>query len=269
MKFDLTSDLHLDFGGVSELYNSSNEGSKVLVLAGDTLEARLLKEKSTLKDQVVEYFKFLNERYERVIWIIGNHCHYQNSFIHTKKNLTDRFRENNLTNFVVLEKETIEVDDTIFFGATMWTTMNNENPVVVQYCEGRMNDYSQIHVAKLAYGEKVYLSPRDTARQCILTKEKIKEFALLKTDKKKVLVTHMAPCLLSVPENFRHDPLHYAYFEELFDILIDSDIKLAVHGHLHSQVDYEIEDLRIVSNPRGYYGDDPTAFDHKFKQIEV
>ena len=154
MKFDLTSDLHLDFGGISTLCYCPNEGSKVLVLAGDTLEARLLKEKSSLKDQVIKYFKFLNERYEKVIWILGNHSHYNNSFIHTKKNLTDRFRENNLTNFVILEKETIEVDDVIFFGATMWTTMNNENPIVVQYCESRMNDYSYIHTAKLAYGKR-------------------------------------------------------------------------------------------------------------------
>lgn len=269
MKFDLTSDLHLDFGGVSELYNSSNEGSTVLVLAGDTLEVGLLKEKSKLKDEVVKYFKFLNERYEKIIWIMGNHCSYHNSFIHTKKNLTDRFKENNLTNFIVLEKETLEIDDTIFFGATMWTTFNNNNPVVMMQCQNGMNDYSHIHVAKLAYGEKVYLTPEDTSKQCRMTKIKIQEFIDLDTTKKKVLVTHMAPSLISVPENFRKDPIHYAYFEELFEMLVDSDVKIAVHGHIHHHVKYLIGNCQVLSNPRGYFGQDVNAYEHKFKQIEI
>ena len=269
MKFDLTSDLHLDFGGISELYNSSNEGSRVLVLAGDTLEVGLLKEKSKLKDEVVTYFKFLNDRYEKIIWIMGNHCYYHNSFIHTKKNLIDRFKENCLTNFVVLEKETLEIDDTIFFGATMWTTFNNNNPIVMMQCQNGMNDYSMIHTAKLAYGEKVYLIPEDTSKQCRLTKVKIQEFIDLKTDKKKVLVTHMAPSLMSVPENFRHNLIHYAYYEELSEMLVDSDVEIAVHGHLHHQVKYLIGNTLVVSNPRGYFGQDIQAYDHKFKQIEI
>jgi Icc-related predicted phosphoesterase len=100
-----------------------------------------------------------------------------------------------------------------------------------------------------------------------MTKKKIKEFADLKTDKNKVLLTHMAPCFLSIPEHKRTNKINSAYYEDISEMLMDSDIKVACHGHVHDPVDYVIGNTRIVSNPRGYNGKQTAGKTFEFKII--
>jgi Icc-related predicted phosphoesterase len=102
-----------------------------------------------------------------------------------------------------------------------------------------------------------------------MTKKKLQEFIDLKTDKKKVLVTHMAPSAQSLEPAYRNATTNDAYYEELFDMLVDSDIKIACHGHIHEPVDYMIGNCHVVSNPRGYYGHETQAYNYKFKQLEI
>jgi Icc-related predicted phosphoesterase len=134
-----------------------------------------------------------------------------------------------------------------------------------------MNDYNAIHLGKAssAWGDKQKLMPEDTAAQCKRTKIKIQEFADLKTDKKKVLVTHMAPCALSIPEHYKNEKTNDSYFEDISEMLMDSDIKVAVHGHIHDPVCYTIGDIYIVSNPRGYHGHQPQTLCYDFEIVNV
>lgn len=269
MIFDLTSDLHLVFEGLSYLSKAPTEGTKVLVLAGDIVEAQLLKGESPARDRIGDYLKNLNDHYDKIIMVMGNHEHYGNSFVHTKQNLVTQFKRLELTNFVLLERETYEYEDVIFFGATLWTTFRNFNPLSMNACQQYMNDYSCIHVGPGSYDSKTYLTTNDTAAICVMTKKKIQEFVDLKTDKKKVLVTHMAPSSQSLDRRFKNSETNDAYYEELFEMLVDSDIKTACHGHIHEPVDYMIGNTRVVSNPRGYFGHEAQTWTHSFKRIEV
>lgn len=269
MKFSLVSDLHLDFEGIHVLLNAYNEGVKTLVMAGDIVEATLLRDKTAKADRIREYLSLLNDMYDNVIWVMGNHEHYGNSFVHTHQNLKSRAKENHWTNFHVLEKETLEVDDTIFFGATMWTSFRNGNPLSMNECQLYMSDYSHIHVGKAAYGETIKLTTMDTAAVFKRTLIELKKFAELKTDKKKVVVTHMAPSHLSLDPTYRGSRVNDAYYEDMSEFILDSDINLFCHGHIHAPCDYMIGNTRVVSNPRGYYGHESQANNYIFKMIET
>jgi UDP-2,3-diacylglucosamine pyrophosphatase LpxH len=264
-------------GGYEYLRDISNEGSDVLVLAGDVVEVVDLKKTSKYRTDVMNYLGSLNDRYKKIIFVAGNHEHWGNSFYHTNQNLRSRFFELGLTNFEVLDNQTCEVDDVIFFGATMWTTMRDNNPIVSMDCVAFMNDYKEIHVpiamngmySKYYYGDKADLMPEHTIAECRHTKREIKKFIDLKTDKKKVLVTHHAPCMVSLSKKHEPDNVQDAYYEEISNELFGSDIKMAIHGHIHDPVKYMIGNCLVVSNPRGNYGYEANATKFRFEQAEV
>jgi Icc-related predicted phosphoesterase len=67
-----------------------------------------------------------------------------------------------------------------------------------------------------------------------------------------VVVTHHLPHPLCVAAEFKGDLLNPAYVSNLDDLIADNDINVWVHGHTHTNVDFEIHDTRILCNPRGY-----------------
>jgi len=52
-------------------------------------------------------------------------------------------------------------------------------------------------------------------------------------------------------------------------MIFDTDLKLWVHGHIHDAVDYELENCRIVSNPRGYFAMETYAYNFRVKTLEI
>lgn len=268
MKFALASDLHLDFGGIEKL-PTKVDGVDTLVLAGDTIEVDVLKKSSGLQKRAIGYFQELNRNFSTVIYIVGNHEHYNNSFFYTVPNLRTQFAKAGLNNFVVLDNSTIEVEDAIFFGTTMWTTCRGRNPLIMNAVQSGMNDYHLIHTAKLAYEGTVNLTVAETVTQCEIAKKKIAEFGFMVTDKKKVLLTHMAPTFLSIPEKCKRSPLNDAYYEDISEILLDSNIMVACHGHIHENAYYTVGNTLVVANPRGYYGSEPEADNFEFQVVNI
>lgn len=265
MKFDITSDLHLAFGGLDTLANAPNPGVDVLLLLGDIIEVNSIKHKTNKgwRKEVIQYLHSLNDQYKLVIYVAGNHCHYGNSFPHTIANLRAVFRKLGLANFVVLENTTIEYEDVIFLGTTLWSTLHNRDPRIMADAATTMNDYH--HIWADSYN-RTKLAPEDTAYRCEIATRHIQQFIALSTTQKKVLATHMAPSAQSLsPGMFTTAP----YFEELSDMLEASDIRVACHGHIHTPTKYWIGKTMVVSNPRGYFGHERQASTHKFLTIEV
>lgn len=69
---------------------------------------------------------------------------------------------------------------------------------------------------------------------------------------KDVVLTHHAPSPRSIPPKFQGDPLNCAFASDLDALVMESKALLWVHGHIHSQSDYQIGSTRVVANPRGY-----------------
>ena len=81
-------------------------------------------------------------------------------------------------------------------------------------------------------------------------------------DGKTVVITHMAPSMLSVEEQYA-DNLGSPAFASRLDALV-AQADLWVHGHMHTSLDYRIDACRVVCNPCGYKRPDGTPENERY-----
>jgi len=284
MKIALCSDVHLEFGPIS-LENTEN--AEVLILSGDICVAKDLMERADpnilgMTNKSNQYHKFFQEcceRFNHVIYILGNHEHYHGDFCNSLGNI--RSRLGYLVNLHILEKEYVEIGDTLFFGATLWTDMNKEDPVTIQNIKGYMNDYRIITCSDevVNYSSNIYatnedgsydyskvvskkfhqriagFSPERSVTEHKATLKMLKESIDSRPTDKWVVVGHHAPSKLSTKPQYERDVIvNGAYSSDLSEFILDHpQIKLWTHGHTHHNFDYMIGGTRIVANPRGYH----------------
>jgi predicted phosphodiesterase len=138
-----------------------------------------------------------------------------------------------------------------FLGATLWTDFRlfgDDRKMLAMLSAGEvMNDYRRIRLARQGYRK---LRPVDTAtihaRQKAWLTAKLDE----PFDGVTVVVSHMAPSMKSVEEDYRDDIVSAAYASNCEDVAARAN--LWVHGHMHTSFDYRVGKCRVVSNPCGY-----------------
>jgi hypothetical protein len=139
----------------------------------------------------------------------------------------------------------------VFIGGTLWTDLNNHDPLTMQAIKDMMNDYRIIRNDHRAYAK---LSPEDTALRHKLTKEYFKLMLSNHKESKCVIVGHHSPSKLSTHQQYANQYLmNGGYSSDMSQFILDHpQIKLWTHGHTHHPFDYMIGETRIVCNPRGY-----------------
>lgn len=137
-------------------------------------------------------------------------------------------------------------------GATLWTNFNNDplaEAVVRGWWDFREIPHWSTSRCKDHYEHEV---------------EKIFE------SDNSIVVTHFAPSLQSVEEKYKNAGIENYYFCNDLDTRIhNSNKKLWIHGHVHSQHDYYIGECRVVANPWGYPGECTYEKEVKFLEIEL
>lgn len=266
MRVNVVSDLHLEFGDLIL------PGGDVLILSGDVVEAKRLRfadytpeiialnERTGIKSH--RYMKFFYEecaKYKDVIYVMGNHEHYHYRFDKTYSHL----KENLPPNIHLLEKESIELNGILFVGATLWTNCNNADALTLYTLKFGMNDYK---VIQNHYPDKnLYhkLIPEFTYADHIKATRFISKTAKDNPDKTIVVVTHHAPSYRSIGEEYKSEHhMNGGYASALDEFIADHpNIKVWTHGHVHNEFDYQIEQCRVLCNPRGYYGHESRAHD--------
>jgi hypothetical protein len=78
------------------------------------------------------------------------------------------------------------------------------------------------------------------------------ERLLEQTNVPTVVVTHHAPHPLSLEPGGMADPLCAGYASDCSGLMANQ-VRLWIHGHVHSVSDYRVGDTRVVCNPRGYW----------------
>ena len=109
MKIAVASDLHLEFGPI--VLENTN-GADVLILSGDICTANQFKKKPKERMMAKDFFKQCSFQFPHVIYIMGNHEHYDFDFAITYDRLKDELAD--LPNIHVLEKEIWEHDGFTF-----------------------------------------------------------------------------------------------------------------------------------------------------------
>ena len=254
MKIALASDVHLEFGTISF---ENKENADVLILSGDICVA------TNFKKEVANFFKGCSQNFPNVIYIMGNHEHYNGDFQLTETILREELEE--FKNIHLLEKQMIELGDFTFVGGTLWTDMNKNDPNTLFHVKRRMNDFVTVRNSP-----EYVLSPEFVYDEHCKTIEYFRS-AISDNTKKYVIVGHHAPSKQSVKPRFMVDFLiNGAYSSDLSEFILDHpQIKLWTHGHTHDTFDYMIGETRILCNPRGYIGHEKRASEFELLFTEI
>jgi predicted phosphodiesterase len=241
MRLHILSDLHLEF----EPFTPPAVGADAVILAGDI---------STGYNGLKWALKSFSNR--PVVYVLGNHEFYGQKLQKLIEELRKMARG---TNVHLLENETLKLGDVVFLGTTLWTDFAlNGNPVVSEIvAQTGMNDYKRIRTLP-GYSR---LQPSDTRRLHMESRRWLEAQLLGLKGGKAVVVTHHAPSRQSIPPAFEGDTFNPAFASDLGPFIIGSEVRLWVHGHLHSGCDYTLGKTRVLANPRGYPTESRQGFD--------
>jgi Icc-related predicted phosphoesterase len=258
MRINIASDIHLEFGPI-EIKNT--EGADALILSGDICVASHLAHKDDdykRSREIHDFFEMCCNEYDNVIYIVGNHEHYNGDFQRTIPHLKEHL-SSYLENLHILDKSVVTINDITFIGGTLWTDMNKEDPSTLYSIKGMMNDFIKVFNGEIDNRGKPYkddnrLTPDDVVVDHKSMLEYIRTVVKDKYDQKFVVVGHHAPSKLSTNPKYKDEYImNGAYSSDLSEFILDHpQIKMWTHGHMHDPFDYLIGSTRVVCNPRGY-----------------
>ena len=78
---------------------------------------------------------------------------------------------------------------------------------------------------------------------------------------KNIVVTHHAPSLQSVSDQYKDDPVTAAYASSMKDFILKHQPDFWIHGHINSPSRYLIGKTEVVCNPHGYIDESYNGFD--------
>jgi predicted phosphodiesterase len=180
-----------------------------------------------------------------VFYVAGNHEAYGRD---VDKDLEKAKQEAAGTSVVVLNNDRVDLMDTLFVGAPLWTDFDlfgNRDTAMARAGDG-MNDYKKIR--KDFYSRR--LRPADTLARHRESCEFIARSVRESGAKRKVVITHHAPVREAVPAVYDNDLLSAAYASHRPDLL--EGVDLWIYGHTHETRDFTVGNTRVVSNAKGY-----------------
>jgi calcineurin-like phosphoesterase family protein len=247
MKLHVFSDVHAGFGA----FDPPEVDADVLVLPGDL-------------DVGLDGVKLAQawSRGRPVLYVAGNHEFYGESI----PRHIDRLREAAAGSDVrFMENDAVVLGGVRFLGCTLWTDFDllGDRGYAMASAQAAMNDYRQVRVDP-TYSR---LRPIDTISLHARSIRWLVEMLETPFDGPTVIVTHTAPSARSLRPEHRGDPLSAAFASDL-EWMMDGRAALWLHGHTHVCCGYELGGTRVLSNQRGYPGEDTGGFDPAFT-IEV
>jgi predicted phosphodiesterase len=297
MKIAVASDIHLEFGPIM-LHN--DQAADLLILAGDICTVKTFKKKPRERLGLTDFFSNCSAQFTDVIYIMGNHESYDYDIAKTVATVRAELAQ--FSNIHVMEKETVDLGDFTFVAGTLWTDMNQSDPLTLQHCRKAMNDFQLIKnsdrmtthknivyiknpdgytllrdsegnpvVERTDFYEKVgSWSPEDS----VADHEQMLDYIRIATEdasRKYVVVGHHAPSAVSIAECYKGDTLmNGAFHTNLTEFILDRpQIRLWVHGHMHNVSDYMLGTTRVVCNPRGYTGYESRADQFELRYLEI
>lgn len=264
MKLRIMSDLHLEFhdGKWEQEFDipaMDDDKDTVLVLPGDIHNAK----------QLAKVYERFAPRFKAIVGVFGNHEYYKRSIV----NAIDKVQAQigHLDNVHLLDQTTVEIDDVVFVGATLWAGFDNLNQLAMYDASLSIRDYKYIRDGSNAVPYARKLRPVVTAQLHLQHRDfMFKAIDEAKAAGKKVVgVSHHLPSELCLPEQYRvrYTGKPYrngAYASELFEWMADSKPDLWIHGHTHESMDVMVADTRVVCNPRGYVNESPEDLNSNF-----
>ncbi len=239
MDIQVFSDLHFEAQAEFDIPKTEAE---IIILAGDIGEGL---------DGVHWALRQANLLEKPVLYVFGNHEHYQHSFpglITEAKLLTQGTRVH------VLERNRHIHGQTRFLGCTLWTDFQlfgaDNFSACKQLARGLMPDYQSI-----VKPNQEPLQPEDTLWLFDQSSKWLQRELDQPWPGKTVVVTHHAPTSLCNDPKHAEDMMSSAFISNLDHVIKYHNIDAWIHGHTHYNVDFHLRKTRIISHQRGYPGE--------------
>ena len=293
MKVAVASDIHLEFG---DLFINNTDNADVLILSGDICVAADLGKpdphnflEGARSNRIADFFKRCSFQFPQVLYVLGNHEHYHGDFATTGTKIKRMLESNGLSNVHLLDREIQVIDGVTFIGGTLWTDMNDSDPLTLRHMKDMMNDFRCVDNSNRTVSFKSFdateegrqiptfrtrvakFSPEDAVEEHIKMKDYIQHIIEGKPEQKFVVVGHHAPSKMSTHEMYKDDTIMNGGYSSSLDdyILAHPQIKLWTHGHTHHVFDYMIGSTRVLCNPRGYDGYEDRADQWQLITVDV
>lgn len=235
------SDLHIDFWQEHQQVDWTGLGtSLVAIVAGDICRDW---------QQTYEYLNMLTDHYRHVLYTDGNHEHNMNANIRANSDrLHDRLFANN--HITYLHRNSIILDNTAFIGSNGWWTFD--------FAEPEMSRETAWHkLMETGFTEEFQASVMLNAKQDAMTLcNLVKQFDPDPLIQDIVVVTHSAPIKQArwVPPGMPWE--HYAragnsQLQQCLTYNLNRKIRAWCFGHVHVEIDVEIDGIRYLCHPRG------------------
>lgn len=184
-----------------------------------------------------------------VLYVSGNHEGYGENLDDVQKKLESTCAATGHVHY--LNQREVLIEGVRFLGATLWTDLmlygRELYPAVISDVSTKMNDYRRIRLASQGYRK---LRPSDTQRWHFIERTWLEARLAEPFEGPTVVITHMAPSVRSISNEYRGDILSAAFASNL-DHLVEL-ASLWIHGHVHASMDYRIGNGRVICNPLGY-----------------
>lgn len=225
MRIQIISDVHCEFhrdGGIA-FCNQLPVMADTLVIAGDFATYR----------EFVKCMTILCESFTNIVFVCGNHEYYGANRGDIHNNIVKI--ANRFPNFHWLNNSFVEIEGKRFIGATMWF---RDTPYNWMY-KDQLNDF---HVIQ-GFSKWVYKENRETI-----------DFFNKNMKQGDIVITHHAPCELSVSDYFKASDTNRFYVCDMTSLIYTAKPSYWIHGHMHTNSEYQIYDSWVICNPYGYDG---------------
>lgn len=188
MNFELISDIHLndDTFIQNDFFESKSD---VLVLAGDICEYHQI-------PKYYEFFETLSKNWKTVLYVLGNHEFYFGQIDKVSNVIKHHLKE--LKNIIILDNETITINNVCFVGSTLWAGMYNGYYKCMDVCTSQINDFKYIiseYPPKKITDIQILKLFHDSVAFIQTSLDNI-------NNKKIVVITHFSPSLMSIHPKF-------------------------------------------------------------------
>lgn len=235
MRIRYLSDLHIDInkryieGGIYNYFLTKFYQKKAdcLVIAGDLAELKSVLLIETFLDAA-------SETHDNILWVFGNHEYYTAEVYPDGEELQKVIDiwEEAYPKLTILHNKFIQLDGISIYGCTLWSYISQYKTQV----RHALNDFNYIKDLSID-------SYNDLHQQ---------QLTLLKEVKCDIVITHHAPHPESISPKYYGSIYNQCYYSGALLELECNATKIWIHGHMHANVDYIVNNTNVLANPHGY-----------------
>jgi len=251
------SDLHLE----AQDFPVHLDRGDVLIIAGDLCHARVFEAPADdgyarqQRERVLRFVDLARAKFTRIVFVPGNHDHYDGIFDDTAAIIRRRFPD-----FIVLDGQSADIGGVLLFGATLWSDFEGRDPDAMKRAQKGCGEFFFVK-RRAAAGDPTLsrFRPPDALAAFDRDLAALKAFCVAAAGKRPVIITHHAPSKAGLNPAFVGNGLDGAYASDLDDLVASSGAAAWIHGHTHLRRKYRIDDVDVLSNCLGFIDKDPAS----------